>query len=415
MSVKISMILSIALIASCGMCMATSGDQSQEDPVLEVYGNANMDNIIDESDVVYLHGVINGTNAATKLSDANYDDKIDENDIDWIRQIIQNTERKLTIIDDSGRTVTINMPIQRIVTLNYRFPEPLVAIGAKAKIAGVEDRFKTRMKDIAEACDMMDVPVIGTSDDPDYEKILESKPDLIIAASSTVNEVAQKLPGIPVIGISSFISLMDSDHIYYDLRLLGMMTGDSDGATKLIDFMKGYEDIIEERTKELNPDKMPTFYLEGPMNYSIYVPSGSPGKILAEGCGGRNIASGVDTSNSSAEVSPEWVLDKNPDIIIKRDDYLGLDSTEDDAKRALEELINSRTGWDKINAVKDHRIYLLEGDLMWTPRYLAGRTYLAKWFQPDLFSDFDPEEILSRYHEEFLGSEYRGIWAYPPK
>jgi iron complex transport system substrate-binding protein len=395
--------------------MAASGDEGQGNLVLEVFGNANMDNVVDESDVAYLQGVINGTNAATNLSDANSDDKINEDDIDWIEQIIQNTEKRLTIIDDSGRTVTISRPIQRIVSLNYRFPEALVAIGAKSKIVGVEERFKTRMKDIAEACEMMDVPVIGTSDDPDYEKILEIKPDVVIASSSMANEVAKKIPGIPVIGISSFISLMDSDHIYYDLRLLGMVAGETDGSTKLINFMKGYEDLIEERTNDLNPDKIPSFYLEGPMNYSIYVPSGSPGKILAEGCGGRNIASEVDIGNSSTEVSPEWVLDKNPDIIIKRDDYLGLDATEDDAKRALDELIASRTGWDKISAVKNHRIYLLEGDLMWTPRYLAGRSYLAKWFQPDLFSDLDPEVILRRYHEEFLGSEYRGTWAYPSK
>ncbi len=55
----------------------------------------------------------------------------------------------------------------------------------------------------------------------------------------------------------------------------------------------------------------------------------------------------------------------------------------------MEEFID-RTGWEGLSAVNNDRAYLLEGDLMWTPRYLAGRCYLAKWFQPELFEDLDP-------------------------
>lgn len=73
----------------------------------------------------------------------------------------------------------------------------------------------------------------------------------------------------------------------------------------------------------------------------------------------------------------------------------------------MKEFIN-RTGWG-LSAVENDRAYLLERDLMWTPRYLAGRCYMAKWFQPELFKDLDPEDILREYHEEFMGIEYRGV------
>jgi iron complex transport system substrate-binding protein len=115
--------------------------------------------------------------------------------------------------------------------------------------------------------------------------------------------------------------------------------------------------------------------------------------------------------DSGVEVSPEWVLEMNPDILIKRDDLLGLEATENDAENALNTFIN-RTGWEGINAVKSGRVYLLEGVLMWSPRYFAGRCYMAKWFQPKLFSDLDPEDFLREYHTKFLGIDYRGIWAY---
>ena len=407
-SLEIAIVLCLVFLVA--LPTITAASEFYEPGPLDVFGNANEDDTIDMRDTTYIKLAIFGKKHKTDLADANHDGKVSMLDVGQTKLIILGKEKKLTLIDDFGGIVTVNKPIERIVTLNYRLPELFVVIGAKNKIVGVESRFKTRMKDIAEAWDMMEVSVIGTSKLPDYEQILELKPDVIITTSMVEpEEVTEKLPGIPVIGIAS----LDSDYIIYDLRLLGMIVDEEDGAANLIDFMQSYEGIIEERTKELNPEEMPTFYLEGPTSYIIYGPSGSPGKI-AEGCGGRNIASEIGTGSSSVEVSPEWVLEKNPDILIKRAQFLGLDATEEDAEKTLNEFIG-RTGWDELSAVKNNRAYLLEGDLMWTPRYLAGRCYLAKWFQPELFEDLDPEGILREYHEEFMGIEYRGIWAYPPK
>ena len=424
MKTKIAM-LEIAIVLCSMLLVATlpaiAADQTQKASAspsmttyghtdLDIFGNANEDDTIDMRDTTYIKLVIFGKKPKTDLADANYDGKVSMLDVGQTKLIILGKEKKLTVIDDSGRVVTVNKPILRIVTLNYRLPELFVVIGAKDKIVGVESRFKTRMKDIAEAWNMMEIQTIGTYKSPDYEQILELKPDVIIAivGQTTPEEITEKLPGIPVIAIFGF----DSDYIIYDLRLLGMIVDEEDGAANLIDFMQSYEGIIEERTEELNPEEMPTFYMEGPTDYIIYGHSASPGKI-AEGCGGRNIASEIDTGSGSVEVSPEWVLEKNPDILIKRAQFLGMDATDEDAEKTLEEFID-RPGWDRLSAVTTNRAYLLEGDLMWTPRYLAGRCYLAKWFQPDLFEDLDPEDILREYHEEFMGIEYRGIWAYPP-
>ena len=264
------------------------------------------------------------------FGNANEDDTINMQDVTQIELVILGKEKKLTLIDDSGRIVTVNKPITRIVALNYRLPELLVVIGAKDEIIGVESRFKTRMKDIAEAWDMMEVQTVDTSKSPDYEQILELKPDIIITAPGRIgaDEVTEKIPGIPVIGIFGF----DSDYMISDLKLLGMIVDYEDDAANLIDFIESYEGIIEERTAELNPEEMPIFYLEGPPDYIIYGPSARPGK-MAEGCGGRNIASEIDTGSCSVEVSPEWVLENNPDILIKRAQFLGLDTTDADAEK----------------------------------------------------------------------------------
>jgi iron complex transport system substrate-binding protein len=58
------------------ICMMLVAMPSSASDLLEVFGNANMDNTINEKDVAYVEGVIKGKNAATNLSDANYDGKI---------------------------------------------------------------------------------------------------------------------------------------------------------------------------------------------------------------------------------------------------------------------------------------------------------------------------------------------------
>jgi iron complex transport system substrate-binding protein len=51
---------------------------------------------------------------------------------------------------------------------------------------------------------------------------------------------------------------------------------------------------------------------------------------------------------------------------------------------------------------------------LWGSLYIIGRCYFAKWLQPDLFNDLDPESMHKEYWKEFLGIDLEGVWAYPP-
>jgi iron complex transport system substrate-binding protein len=90
---------------------------SSTDYGLAVYGNANLDNIIDEKDISYVDEIINGSIEPTELADANHDGTVDDEDIQQIEQIINKSEKKLTYIDIFGEAVTINKPIERIVNM----------------------------------------------------------------------------------------------------------------------------------------------------------------------------------------------------------------------------------------------------------------------------------------------------------
>ena len=95
----------MSLLMLCFLMAVIFGAAS--DYTLGIYGNANMDDRIDEQGIAFVNDIISGAESATNLTDANEDGNIDERDIDQIEQIIGGKERELTILDSAGRTWTV--------------------------------------------------------------------------------------------------------------------------------------------------------------------------------------------------------------------------------------------------------------------------------------------------------------------
>ena len=131
--------------------------------------------------------------------------------------------------------------------------------------------------------------------------------------------------------------------------------------------------------------------------------------------GGYNIASGL--SIPYPEVTPEWILTNNPNVIIKvttistcRTCY----GMKDEAPlKNVRDQIMARPAWDTIEAVKEKKIYVMANEIWTGPRAIVGTSYMAKWFYPELFEDFDPERLHREYMQAFQGMEYAGIYVYP--
>ena len=65
----VRMAFGFAMKALCVSLIAMPADAS--DFTLEIFGNANMDDTIDELHIEYVQGIIDGTDDETELSDAN--------------------------------------------------------------------------------------------------------------------------------------------------------------------------------------------------------------------------------------------------------------------------------------------------------------------------------------------------------
>ncbi|OPY50805.1 MAG: Cobalamin-binding protein precursor [Methanosaeta sp. PtaU1.Bin112] len=380
---------------------------------LNIFGNANMDDTIDEKDIDYIESVIKGTNEATNLSDANYDGTVDQKDIDQIRLIIQNDEECLTLIDTAGRTVTLKMPIKRIVAVTGDAAEAIRVLHATDKVVGVS---VDTLDDATYLPDFSKMPNVGKWSEPDIEKILTLQPDLAISYKSAAPKYLEpKLngTGIPIVALD----LYRADDLPAEMKMLGYILGKTDYADRYLKFFYNITDAVQEKTSKLPADKKARVYLEGYADLKTYT-KGKGGDLACTMAGGVNLAS--DLEGAYPEVESEWVMIQNPDVIVRLTSpseiacgYATDDSSGFASKR--KEILD-RTGWSNITAVKDDRVYMLLYEFGASPAVPVTIAYMAKWFYPDLFPDLDPKAL----HQQYLNMQdfdydlnSRGVFAYP--
>ena len=129
------------LIALSLLCPAASADEGGQD-LLSVFGNADMNDRIDEADAIYVQAVIDGMSKATKLSDANIDGRIDSQDIERINEIIRGEETELAVSDSIGRNVTVSPPVKSIIALGTYRNEAAKILKAQDMMVGVSSDIK---------------------------------------------------------------------------------------------------------------------------------------------------------------------------------------------------------------------------------------------------------------------------------
>jgi len=386
------------------------------DFTLGIYGNANMDDIIDEDDIEYVEGIIEGINEPTALSDADYNGIVDENDLDQIEDIINGGEKELTIIDSANRTVTLEMPIDRAVWMNVYSADVPQMFGKEDKIVGVGDYIgeeKIRLPELSK------LPTVGRSP-PDYEKILSLNPDIFITYAASGYEHVDQLPGVPVVGIYFY----KFDFMLEELMKLGYIFGEPDKAEHYIsDYYERYIELIKERTETLSEDEKPTvMYTSTQKDKALCAGSGAHQTI--EDCGGINIF--ADIPLNSAEIDPEEIIVRDPSIIIKQissSDFGGASPYAVDNVSVMvekcEEDITSRPEWSCLSAVKNEDIYAIHLDLSYGLSRPVAMIYLAKWFHPQLFEDLDPLAAHQELVDEYLGIDLdiyqQGVYVYNPE
>lgn len=315
-----------------------------------------------------------------------------------------------TLADVLGNTVEVPSPARRIVVTNGDAAEILCALGAGDRIVGVTDHIAGSGADLLPQ--LKGRPIVGSSQTPSVERIIELQPDLVIAYEMWMSREAFEAKlnpvGIPVIRLYCY----RLEHLESDIRVLGKIAGNE---TKAEEYVQHFRKLLDEVKKRLaGLSKKTRVYAESYRDYST-VARGSGADTLLEAAGVDNIALSQPVPFPS--ITPEWVVDQNPEVILKASSSawlkMGYGISDVDAVRAFREGLMNRPAWSRIEAVRQGRVFMLSNEIWTGPRAPVGILTIAKWCYPDRFQDIDPEAVHRDWLLKWHGRELKGIYVYP--
>ena len=392
----------------------------QDEYILGVYGNANEDDTIDMRDLTYEKLIFFGNKPETELADAKYDGKMNPLDFIQIKLIIVDKEKELTLIDSTKRIVTVKKPIERIVVACSDSLELLRAVKLETnRVVGVASGvqslgpYGTHYK--AFFPEYQDKPTV---DSQDLESMLRLDPDMIIIWVSpqygATDETIDLLKSAGIAVVCAYGGREEKDMLE-DVKRFGYLFEKEDEADEFIDWYESVVNQIKEKVEEIPEEDKPMVYFEG---YKKWYISGEDRDRVGS-AGGKNIF------EERGIIDAEAVIIRNPEVMVKTPWGCGGYSRDVDDTAELEEIreeITSRPELQKVPAVKGGRVYIISGYITtWGPsagcRGFLSIAYMAKWFHPELFEDFDPKAIHQEYLTRFQGLDIdldeKGVFVYP--
>jgi iron complex transport system substrate-binding protein len=266
--------------------------------------------------------------------------------------------------------VALQSPPARIVSLIPALTDMLVAIGAGPQLVAVSS--------YDDDPQVKPLPRVGALLDPDVERIIGLRPDLVLVYGSQQDLVTQLArASIPVYqyrhgGLA---------HVTATMRELGARVGRTARANAVATEIEQRIAAVKRRTSVgPRPRTLLVFGREPGTLRGIYV-SGARGFLhdMLDAAGGANVF--ADTTTESVQASSELILARAPDVIIE------LQSKEEPSSTAGRTEIDSWKALSSVPAVRNGRVHVLVGKSLNVPGPLVaeGVEQLARLLHPDIF------------------------------
>lgn len=307
------------------------------------------------------------------------------------------------IVDDVGRVVELEVPVDSAIAYNNYTLEYIRAIGAEDKIVAMDDVARDQPEYWSEGFDTS--VVAGSQGEPNWEKIAEVNPDVVILPRNGAYKEAQEQLesfGIKVVVITGW----DAEKHVENISKLGLIFGKPEAAQKFNDFHQKYMTILQERLADVERKRI---YWETGTPFHTVVP-GSGWHDMLENAKVQNIfadvtssvlEAGAEGSVHSFEIDPEEVLLREPELIVNRG-HSNYESSSEELRADLEEIVQ-RPGWDQLPAVQNGQVHSITRFAAGAVSKMIGALYVANWAYPDKLQDLDPDEVFKTWIEDFQG------------
>lgn len=345
--------------------------------------------------------------------------------------------KPIEITDVTGRTVTLKKPAERVVLQWSGAGGPFFTISAlmgkdtPKVIAGMDTSLQDYRADMwkhftTEMPELAKIPVVGTIGDKTFnaEQVVALNPDVIFIPVDLKDQyesdakAKMDAAGIQTIYIDYHAEKLESHQ--KSIEAIGKALGKEERAAEISKFYTDRVTRVLDRVSKINKPK-PTVYLEvgmnGPEEFGNSFSGNYSWGALATMAGADVITK--DVIKKTSPINPEFILEKNPDIIMIMGSYwpkkptsmrLGFEATEASSQELLKAFTTERQGWSDLKAVENKQVYSAHHGLPREVFDAAVFEYLAKTFYPEEFKDVDPEATLKEFYDKFLPYSYSGIW-----
>ena len=301
----------------------------------------------------------------------------------------------MELVDQTGRTVTLEAPAQRIVSGYYISTSACIALGLAPNMVAIEAKAASRPIYALAAPELLELPNVGTAKSFDLEACLAAEPELVILPKR-LKDAADALGefGIPVL----LVDPEDGERLNEMILLIGEATpkalGEPKRAKDLVDFIDGYlADLAA--TLTLQDTQPVTALMLGNSDRMTCAPSDMYQSTLLSQAGAVNAAQEL-TGGDFAAISYEQLLAWNPQaIIVPPEAAYTVDDVLSDPELAA------------LQAVQSGAVYQMpQGFEAWdspVPSGVLGTLWLASTLHPDVY----PREIYTgaatSLYETFYG------------
>lgn len=266
----------------------------------------------------------------------------------------------LKFIDPLGQEVVLEDMPERIATLSPAITETVFALGVGDKVVAT-DNVSNYPPEVAGLPKVFSFTGLFT------EQLIIADPDLVIM-DKTLDISEEAYDTIKGLGIPVYrIYPMDVDDVLEAIMGIGNITGTGQAARNIVDDMRSRMDVMNEYVEDIAPGDRPgvllVTYYDGNSDPWVSTDSTMAGGII-DFTGGVNVIH--DGAGIVVQVPVETVVGADPDIIICTQSTVWRTETKD-------KVLND-TRWKDISAVKEGRVYEVDGDLIdrTGPRLIEG-------------------------------------------
>lgn len=262
----------------------------------------------------------------------------------------------IEVVDDTGRTVTLKRPAQRIVSLAPHVTELLFAAGSGDRVVAA-----VTYSDYPPAA--RDLPRVGSYNRFDVERVLAFDPDLVVGWASGNPQAS--LERLRHLGLTLYVTEPRAlESIADNLERLGHLAGTADTAAQAAqEFRARYREL---RERFAGRPSLGVFYEI--WNDPLMTVNGEHLiSAIIRGCGGRNVF--ADLPAIAPRISVEAVLARDPEVIVAS----GMDEERP-------EWLDEWQRWPELTAVRRGNLFFIPPGILQrhTPRVLDGMAHLCR-------------------------------------